>query len=94
MTSSDLPFDMPDELDDIAEQAEEVGKLTPREFAQLIGVAPQMVYYYIRNGRINVERCICGRKVIDVETAKAVFAKTTEARGEGMATRFASASDE
>lgn len=61
------------ELDDIAEQAREVGKLTPREYAKMKGVAPQLVYYYIRTNKIELEYCICGRRVIDVKLADAVF---------------------
>jgi predicted site-specific integrase-resolvase len=61
------------ELLDIKEQAEEVGFLTPREYAKIRGIAPQMVYYHIRNKRIEVEHCRCGRKIINVEEADKVF---------------------
>lgn len=67
-------FDEPDlELEDIAEQARIVGKLTPIEFARLNGVAPQQIYAWIRAGVLETERCICGRKVLDVVTAQEVL---------------------
>lgn len=50
-----------------------MAKLTPRDFAKEVGVAPQLVYYHIRQGHIEVVECECGRKVIDVEAAKAAF---------------------
>jgi hypothetical protein len=68
------------ELEDIAEQAEEVGKLSPREYAKLRKITPQLVYYYLRTGKIKEERCICGRKVIDVATADSYLASQQEAR--------------
>jgi len=57
------------ELDELSDAT----KLTPRDFAKLIGRAPQLVYYYIRTNKIDVEICQCGRKVIDVKQAKEVF---------------------
>lgn len=57
------------ELLELEEQAEEVGKLSIREYAQLRGMAPQLVHYYVRQGAVKPERCICGRKVIDVKLA-------------------------
>jgi hypothetical protein len=38
-------------------------------------VQPQLVYYYLRTGKIKEEICICGRKVIDVQSADEYFAK-------------------
>jgi hypothetical protein len=57
------------ELAEILDQAQEVGKLTPREYAKARGMNPQLVYYYIRSGALKTERCICGRTVLDVRTA-------------------------
>jgi hypothetical protein len=72
-------MDEPDfELEDIAEQAQEVGKLTPREYAKLNGMSPQLVYYHIRNKHLELEYCICGRKVLDVATADAYFKKDAD----------------
>lgn len=44
-------------------------KLSPVHFARLLKIAPQMVYYYIRNKVIETETCICGRTVLDVQTS-------------------------
>lgn len=49
-------------------------KLSPREYASLRKRTPQLVYYYIRQGEIKSEKCICGRKVIDVAEADKLFA--------------------
>lgn len=69
-------FDEPDlELEDIKEQAQLVGKLTPIEFARLNGMAPQQIYGWIRRGWLKTEHCICGRKVLDVKTAQAIVDK-------------------
>jgi hypothetical protein len=70
------------EVQDIQEQAEQVGKLSPREYAKLRDMKPQLVYYYIRTGAIKEEHCVCGRKVIDVLAAdEALQAKKSERRG-------------
>jgi hypothetical protein len=53
-------------------------KLTPIEYARLRGMKPQLVYYHIRQTHLKVERCICGRKVIDVATADAFFQPRSE----------------
>lgn len=61
------------------DEAEGAVKLSPREFALLRGIKPQLVYYYIRKQKIRLEQCICGRNVIDVESADKFFHKGTEA---------------
>lgn len=68
-----------DELDrlELEDQVQEVGKLTPREYARLRFMVPQNVYYHIRNGHIKSEICICGRKVIDVKQADEYFGFTS-----------------
>lgn len=58
---------------EIEDQAETVGFLTPREYAKLRGMQPQLVYYFIRTKKIEVELCKCGRKVVNVETADEFF---------------------
>jgi hypothetical protein len=60
-----------DELEDEAAQVD--AKLPVRRYAQLRNMAPQLVYYYIREGHLKPERCICGAKVLDVATADAFF---------------------
>ncbi len=64
-----------DELDrlELEDQVAEVGKLTPREYARLRQMNPQLIYYHLRQGNLKIELCICGRKVIDVKTADAFF---------------------
>ncbi len=67
-----------DNIDDLVaamerDELEDAEWLKPRDFAKLIGVAPQLVYYYIRNGRIVSQQCLCGNKVINKKQAKMVF---------------------
>lgn len=53
--------------------------MSVREYALLRGLQPQRVYYYIRNKKIEVKPCgECGRKVIDVESADAIFLPKAE----------------
>jgi hypothetical protein len=52
--------------------------LKPREFAKMIGVAPQLVYYYIRTEKIESIKCLCGSRVINAKQAREVF----ESRGQ------------
>lgn len=59
-----------DELADAHEMAQNgSAKMSVREYAKFKKIAPQLIYYYIREGHIGVEACICGRKVIDVKSA-------------------------
>lgn len=69
---TDEVFETPEELEEAIRRDElmEATKLSPREFAQLIGMSPQLVYYHLRNNHIEAEVCICGRKVVDVANAK------------------------
>lgn len=68
----------PEDFDrlDLEDQVETVGKLTPREYARLRYMTPQNVHYHIRNKHIEVEICVCGRKVIDVQKADEYFGFT------------------
>lgn len=59
---------------ELEDQAQEVGFLTPREYAKLRGMQPQLVYYYIRTKQIEPELCKCGRKIISVEQTDKLFA--------------------
>ncbi len=81
------------ELLDIEDQAKEVGKLTPREYAKLRGKVPQLIYYYIRNKKLELEYCICGRRVLDVATTDAFFA-SMEAKDHKRRTGVDKRSDE
>jgi hypothetical protein len=58
---------------EIEDQAATVGKLTPREYAKIRNMQPQLVYYHLRNNHIELELCICGRKVIDVKKTDDFF---------------------
>lgn len=51
----------------------EQSKMTVIDYARARGMAPQKVYYYIRTGRIQQEKCICGRWVIDIKSAEEFF---------------------
>lgn len=55
--------------DELADAA----KLTPREYAKLKGMSPQLVYYHIRAGHLKTETCLCGRTVLDVAEANGYF---------------------
>lgn len=81
----ELPEDL--ELAEILDQAAEVGKLTPREYAKARGMNPQLVYYYIRKGDIKKEICVCGRSVIDVRDADEAISTKAAARGRVLDTR-------
>jgi hypothetical protein len=73
--------------EELQEQADEIDYLTPREYAQLRGIAPQLVYYYIRNGIISDERCRCGRTVVCVSTSDKAIQTRKGARGQNVDTR-------
>lgn len=67
-----------DNIDDLvaAMEQDELGDaewLKPRDFAKLINVSPQLVYYYIRNGRIESQQCLCGNKIINRKQAQHIF---------------------
>ena len=61
--------------DELRDRAELFGLMPVREFAEYIGVAPQLVYYRIRNKRIQKHVCkCCGQpNLIDVKEALGTF---------------------
>src|SRR6516164_3827613 len=75
------------ELFELKDQAEEVGFLTPREYAKARGMNPQLVYYYIRTGAIKDERCKCGRRVLDVRATDETLQTKAATRGRVLDTR-------
>jgi hypothetical protein len=79
---NDMMPEEPDfELEDLKEQANEVGKLSPKEYAKLRGISSvQLIYYHIRRKHLTLEHCICGRRVLDVKLADAFFQTQEEAR--------------
>lgn len=78
-----------DNTDDLIEQMEvdelaDAAKLSPRDFAKMMGMQPQLVYYYIRTGVIKKETCLCGRPVVDVEASKAALQAKAQERRDGI----------
>lgn len=61
------------QLDELEDKATTTTHLTPIEYARARGMAPQRVYYAIRNHKLETEYCQCGRKVISIEKADAHF---------------------
>lgn len=56
------------------ENGEHRTKMTVIDFARARRMQPQLVYYYINRARkLQQEKCICGRWVIDVVTATEFF---------------------
>jgi predicted site-specific integrase-resolvase len=51
------------------DEAEDAKLITPVNYGRLRGIAPQLIYYYIRSGKIPWKYCDCGRKVIEKEEA-------------------------
>jgi hypothetical protein len=66
------------ERSDLEDLASEVGKLSPVEYARMRGIRPQLVYYHIRQGHIEKEWCVCGRRVIDVALADETLSSNQE----------------
>jgi hypothetical protein len=68
-----------DELRDELEQARGgITKMSVREYALARGIQPQLMYYYVRQGYITTDPCICGRMVIDVKSADEYLASKAE----------------
>lgn len=69
-----------DELRDKLEAAHDgIIKMSVREYAKARGFKqPQLLYYYLRQGYIKQEPCICGRMVIDVKSADDYLAAKAE----------------
>lgn len=66
---------------EIEDQANEVGFLTPREYAKIRYMQPQLVYYHLREKHIQSEVCKCGRRVINVKEVDEYFRKLRDKRG-------------
>jgi hypothetical protein len=56
-------------------------KMSVIEFARKRKMQPQLVYYYIRAGHIKQEECICGRPVIDIESADKYLSEKEKGKG-------------
>jgi hypothetical protein len=63
------------ELDELADKIEITTHATPIEYARARGMAPQKVYYALRNHKesIRTEQCKCGRRVLDITLADIYF---------------------
>lgn len=54
-------------------------KLTPRDYARYRSkktgtiVQAQLIYYYIRQKKLELTDCLCGHRVLDVEAADKFF---------------------
>lgn len=62
-----------DELEDTV--LFQTGRMTPRDYAKKHGFEPQILYYYLRTGRLKKHYCDCGRPVIDVAETDALLAE-------------------
>lgn len=89
MSEDDLEYRMMTEVDferlELEDQVEATGFLSPRDYAKMRStpdskIAPQMVYYYVRTGKLEMLRCVCGRKVVNVKEADAVFEEARSRR--------------
>lgn len=69
------------EEDERIDKAELLNKMTPIEYARLRGMAPQRVYYYLRNKKLASETCQCGRRVIDVKDTDELLAIKKDFQG-------------
>lgn len=68
--------DLRDKLE--AAHGDGITKMSVREYALAHGIQPQLMYYYVRQGYVEQEPCICGRMVIDVKSADEYLAKKAE----------------
>lgn len=55
------------------DEREDQRLITPVEYGHLRGIAPQRVYYAIRNKKLIPERCECGRKCVVKAEADELF---------------------
>lgn len=67
-----------DLADELAAAQEGIAKMSVVEYARAKKEQPQLIYYYIRSGKIKQEVCVCGRKVIDVASADAYLKERDE----------------
>jgi hypothetical protein len=65
-------------LDELESARDGRTKMSVREYALARGIQPQLVYYYVRQGYIDTEDCICGRLVIDIKSADEYLAAKAE----------------
>lgn len=63
------------EADELSDKIELTTHATPIEYAKSRSMAPQKVYYALRNhgDKLKTEHCKCGRRVLDIELADDYF---------------------
>jgi hypothetical protein len=66
--------------DELEDQAEHVTKMTPRDYARARRITPQLIYYYLRTNKLKQAYCECGRLVVDIAEADALFAAIEDKR--------------
>lgn len=79
-------------FEEMIEQAEqdELGDaelLTPRDYAKLRNMTPQLVYYYLRTNILESERCSCGRRTLRVALADEALQTHKSTRRQVLDTR-------
>jgi hypothetical protein len=55
--------------DELADSLEHQTKMSVIDYARARNEQPQLIYYYIRTGKIETVYCDCGRKVVDIKKA-------------------------
>lgn len=70
------------EQDELEDSIQHRTHMTPREYAKARSVTPQLVYYYLRTGKLVPDECMCGRRVILIEEADEVFRFTNKEENE------------
>jgi hypothetical protein len=61
--------------DELDAAREGITKMSVIKYGRARGIQPQLIYYHIRTGKIKQELCVCGDKVIDVQSADAFFSE-------------------
>lgn len=59
-------------------------KLTPREYAKLRDISPQLLYYYIKQNVLILEYCACGRKILDVSQTDKILSEVSRVELKGV----------
>jgi hypothetical protein len=62
------------------DELEDQPLITPVEYGRLRGIAPQLVYYYIRNKKLATQICPCGRRCVVKEEADEHFRRIGKLR--------------
>lgn len=56
-----------------ADELSDAEYLTPVQYGRLKGIAPQRVFYFIKVGKLDATKCLCGRRVVRISEADEVF---------------------